>query len=83
MSWQGAWRHERRPGVKIMRCNEVQGNAQDRGTMGGGWMDISAVSRMRSSGRWPWNRNRVLLGSGSRLRGRDKAQRRILVDIGG
>ena len=46
-------------------------------------MDISAVSRMRSSGRWPWNRNGVLLGSGSRLRGRDKAQRRILVDIGG
>ena len=83
MSWQGAWRGERSPGVKITQCNEVQGNAQDRGTVGGGWMDISGVSRIRSSGRCPWNRNRVLLGSGSCLRGRDKAQRRILVDISG
>ena len=83
MSGQGVQRSERSPGVKRTQCSEVQGNAQDRGTMGGRWMDISGVSKMRPSGGWPWNRNGVLLGSGSCLRGRDKAQRRILVDIGG
>lgn len=81
MFLQGVWRSEGSPDAKAMQCSAVQHkavqcSAQERGTVDGGggrWTKVSGANRMRSLGRWPYNRNGGLLGSGS-CSGRDKAQ---------